>query len=187
MSLFKKEAKQEAKPKKERSIWGASADSGNLSDQVRKISDHLVFLEKKLDTILDKLQNRGGFSRPSFGGGSSGGFRREGGSGRPGQGSSNRYGGSQRPGQYGGSRDGGSQRPGQYGGSRDGGSQRPGQYGGSRDNRGNRGNREFRGNRDNQGPNRDRSAGAGNGSNGNFHRPQPPQQPAAQQEPEQAV
>lgn len=36
-----------------------------LSAQVKKIADHLVFLEKKLDLILEQQKNRGSFgARP---------------------------------------------------------------------------------------------------------------------------
>lgn len=49
--------------------------TNDLAGQIKKIADHLVFLEKKLDTLLEEVQNRGnkegassfaprGFSRP---------------------------------------------------------------------------------------------------------------------------
>lgn len=31
----------------------------DLAGQIKKIADHLVFLEKKLDTLLEEVQNRG--------------------------------------------------------------------------------------------------------------------------------
>jgi hypothetical protein len=62
----------------------------DLAGQIKKIADHLVFLEKKLDTLLEEVQNRGNkegaasfaprpsFSRPfrpAGAGGGKGGFR----------------------------------------------------------------------------------------------------------------
>ncbi len=39
----------------------------DLSAQIKKISDHLVFLEKKLDTLLEQTKEKRPFS-PKFGG-----------------------------------------------------------------------------------------------------------------------
>ena len=39
----------------------------DLSAQIKKIADHLVFLEKKLDTLLEQRQERRPFP-PKFGG-----------------------------------------------------------------------------------------------------------------------
>jgi hypothetical protein len=60
--------------------------TNDLAGQIKKIADHLVFLEKKLDTLLEEVQNRGnkegaasfpprtGFARP-FRPAGKGGFR----------------------------------------------------------------------------------------------------------------
>lgn len=50
----------------------SSADLGNYDDsqipvQLKKIIDHLGFLEKKLDTLLEQSRHQGGGSRPAFG------------------------------------------------------------------------------------------------------------------------
>ena len=49
---------------------GLFKGSEDVSEQLKKISDHLGFLEKKIDTLIEQSQNRrpGGFSRPSGGG-----------------------------------------------------------------------------------------------------------------------
>lgn len=57
MSFFKKDKS------------GESGDSSDIHSQIRKIADHLVFLEKKIDTLLEQsrgrkpFSNNGGFNR----------------------------------------------------------------------------------------------------------------------------
>ena len=60
MSLFKKKE--------------SGFDDMDSQGQLKRIMEQLGFLEKKMDTVLEELRNRGG-SRPSFGGHSQGGPR----------------------------------------------------------------------------------------------------------------
>lgn len=65
MSLFKKKD-------------GSTGSPDSIQDQLAKISDQLVFLEKKIDTLLESRQgggNGGGARR--FGGPNRGGFNRD--------------------------------------------------------------------------------------------------------------
>ncbi len=78
----------------------ASFEDMDSQSQLKRIIEQIGFLEKKLDTVLEELRNRGG-SRPSFGGHSQGGprpFNRDrggfrGGNGRPRPEGNTRYGG----------------------------------------------------------------------------------------------
>ncbi len=64
MSLFKKKE--------------SSFEDMDSQGQLKRIMEQLGFLEKKVDTVLEELRNRGA-SRPSFGGGQGGprGFNRD--------------------------------------------------------------------------------------------------------------
>ena len=59
-------------------IFKKSGADGDVSEQLKKIAEQLVFLEKKLDTLLEQSRNRKPFT-PGFGGGnprnSGGNFR----------------------------------------------------------------------------------------------------------------
>ena len=66
MSFFKKD-------KSEGNVsHSVSFENLDLPAQLKKIADHLVFLEKKLDTLLEKSGNRkpysGGYGNSSFSG-----------------------------------------------------------------------------------------------------------------------
>ncbi len=76
MSFFKKDK-------------SASGDSSDLPTQLRKIADHLVFLEKKIDTLLEQSRNRRPFSN-NGGGGFNRGFQNRPNGGRNNHGSQNR-------------------------------------------------------------------------------------------------
>ncbi len=67
MSLFKrpgKNKKQETNPASEASsVETPSSELSQIKEQLRKIQDHLGFLEKKLDLLVNKSQERRDFSR----------------------------------------------------------------------------------------------------------------------------
>lgn len=48
---------------------------GSIAAQLKKIQDHLNFLEKKLDTLIDNSQRQPSSDRPSFRDSRPGGFR----------------------------------------------------------------------------------------------------------------
>lgn len=53
-----------------------SFEDMDSQEKLKRIMDQLGFLEKKIDSVLEEMRNRGG-SRPSFGGGQRGGFNRD--------------------------------------------------------------------------------------------------------------
>ncbi len=61
MNFFKKEKRNSS------GIDYGNYDDSQIPVQLKKIMDHLNFLEKKIDMLLDQSRNRQGGSRPPFG------------------------------------------------------------------------------------------------------------------------